>query len=52
MWSETLRDNEKWIIWAASRAEKAADYILGKIQAADEEDQTQVPELADEIEAF
>jgi antirestriction protein ArdC len=52
MWSQTLRDNEKWIIWAASRAEKAADYILGKVQVPDEEDQTQVPELADEVETF
>jgi antirestriction protein ArdC len=28
-WSQKLRDNETWIMWAASRAEKAADYILG-----------------------
>jgi len=28
-WASKLRDNEKWILWAASRAEKAADYILG-----------------------
>ena len=24
-----LRDNQIWILWAASRAEKAADHILG-----------------------
>ena len=24
-----LRDNQKWIMWAAARAEKSADYILG-----------------------
>jgi antirestriction protein ArdC len=28
-WASKLRDNQKWILWAASRAEKAADYILG-----------------------
>jgi antirestriction protein ArdC len=31
-WSQKLRDqnNRKWIVWAASQAQKAADYILGK----------------------
>jgi len=28
-WASKLRDNQEWILWAASRAEKAADYILG-----------------------
>jgi antirestriction protein ArdC len=28
-WASKLRDNQKWILWAASRAEKAADHILG-----------------------
>ena len=28
-WASKLMDNQKWILWAASRAEKAADYILG-----------------------
>lgn len=28
-WSGHLRDNNKLIVWAASRAEKAAEYILG-----------------------
>jgi len=28
-WASKLRDNQKWILWAASRAEKATDYILG-----------------------
>ena len=27
-WASALRDNEKWIMWAASRAEKAANHIL------------------------
>jgi antirestriction protein ArdC len=28
-WSDVLRENTRWILWAAVRAEKAADYILG-----------------------
>jgi len=40
-WSSALRDNQKWITLAASRAEKAADHILGRtsseeIPASDE----------------
>ena len=27
-WASALRDNQKWIMWAAARAEKAADHIL------------------------
>lgn len=29
-WSDVLRENTRWILWAAVRAERAADYILGK----------------------
>ena len=28
-WASALRDNQKWVMWAAARAEKAADHILG-----------------------
>ena len=28
-WASHLRENHNWILWASSRAEKAADYILG-----------------------
>ncbi|MDP1623183.1 MAG: zincin-like metallopeptidase domain-containing protein [Bacteroidales bacterium] len=28
-WASALRDNQKWVMWAAARAEKSADYILG-----------------------
>jgi antirestriction protein ArdC len=28
-WVSALRDNQKWVMWAAARAEKAADHILG-----------------------
>ena len=27
-WASALRDNQKWVMWAATRAEKAADHIL------------------------
>ena len=27
-WALKLRDNQKWILWAASRAEKASNHIL------------------------
>ena len=30
-WASALRDNQKWVMWAAARAEKAADHILGKV---------------------
>ena len=32
-WASVLRDNQKWIMWAASRAEKAADHILDNTSA-------------------
>ena len=52
-WAESLRDNQKWIMWAASRAEKAAEYILGTEQVIlDEEEEVQVPELAEEVAPF
>lgn len=40
-WAEALRDNQRWIVWAASRAEKAANYILGET-AMDQEEETEV----------
>jgi antirestriction protein ArdC len=43
-WSEALRDNHRMILWAASRAEKAAEYILGKSTCTIEEE---APEHAD-----
>ena len=51
-WAESLRDNQKWIMWAASRAEKAAEYILGNEQIIIEEEEVQVPELAEEVAPF
>jgi antirestriction protein ArdC len=51
-WADSLRDNQKWIIWAASRAEKSAEYILGNAQVILDEDQQQVPELVEQSEPF
>ena len=51
-WAASLRDNQKWIMWAASRAEKAAEYILGTEQVILDEEEVQVPELAEEVAPF
>jgi antirestriction protein ArdC len=47
-WATALRDNEKWIMWAASRAEKAANHILGivEVHIVDEAEVQQVPEFS------
>ena len=45
-WSEALKENERWIVWAASRAEKAANYILGDTYPIPDE------ETADETVEF
>jgi len=39
-WASALRDNQKWIMWAAARAEKAADHILGNVPAIPAEEKT------------
>ena len=49
-WASALRDNQKWIMWAAARAEKSADYILGNVHADSNEKATtevssEVPQL-------
>jgi antirestriction protein ArdC len=51
-WATSLRDNQKWIMWAASRAEKAAEYILGNEQIILDEEEIQVPEFAEEVAPF
>ena len=42
-WAKALRDNEKWIMWAAARAEKAADHILGSSETFNTEIENEVP---------
>ena len=39
-------------MWAASRAEKAAEYILGNEQIILDEEEVQVPDLAEEVAPF
>ena len=51
-WATSLRDNQKWILWAASRAEKAAEYILGTQQIIVDEEEAQVPEFIEEVAPF
>ena len=50
-WSSHMRDNHKLIVWAASRAEKAAEYILGKYTPEHSEEQQNQPESLVEAEA-
>ncbi|MCX6272219.1 MAG: zincin-like metallopeptidase domain-containing protein [Bacteroidetes bacterium] len=45
-WSEKLRDNTSWIVWAAARAEKAANFILGKPQHNYDEPEEETANLA------
>ncbi|MFH1296531.1 MAG: zincin-like metallopeptidase domain-containing protein [Bacteroidota bacterium] len=56
-WASALRDNQKWVMWAAARAEKAADHILGNAASfvpAEEktttEDVSEVPVLEPVLE--
>lgn len=39
-WSTVLRNNENWVMWAASRAEKAADHILGIVEGLGETEES------------
>ncbi|MCX6250072.1 MAG: ArdC-like ssDNA-binding domain-containing protein [Bacteroidetes bacterium] len=39
-WASALRDNQKWVMWAATRAEKSADYILGNVPSIPAEEKT------------
>ena len=50
-WSGHLRENQKLIVWAASRAEKAAEYILGTHNQESSEEQQEHPETLVEAEA-
>ena len=49
-WASALRDNQKWIMWAAARAEKSADYILGIVPANPAEKTTS--EVTSEVPAL
>lgn len=48
-WASALRDNQKWIMWAAARAEKAADYILGNTSAFVSSEEKTTAEVVSEV---
>jgi antirestriction protein ArdC len=49
-WAKALRDNQKWVMWASARAEKAAEYILGGQKEADSEEEAQSVPVTAEVE--
>jgi antirestriction protein ArdC len=52
-WASALRDNQKWVMWAAARAEKAADHILGNVSSyavSEEKTTEEVPILEPVLE--
>ena len=50
-WASALRDNQKWIMWAAARAEKAADYILGTPLSSEIVEEKTSAEMVTEVSA-
>ena len=48
-WALALRDNQKWIMWAAARAEKAADHILATQPVQVPEEDKAVTELINDV---
>jgi len=48
-WASALRDNQNWIMWAAARAEKAADYILGTSSSSAIAEEKTSAEVVDEV---
>jgi len=48
-WASALRDNQKWVIWAAARAEKAADHILGIDSSYSASEEKTTTELTSEV---
>jgi len=48
-WASALRDNQKWVMWAAARAEKAADHILGNASAFVPAEEKPTAEVTSEV---
>jgi antirestriction protein ArdC len=48
-WASALRDNQKWVMWAAARAEKASNHILGIVQPSETSEETTAEKVAIEI---
>jgi len=51
-WTSALRDNQKWIMWAAARAEKAADHILGTSSSSAMTEERTTAEVVSEAPAL
>ena len=52
-WASALRDNQKWVMWAAARAEKAADHILGTSSSSSSiSEERTTEEMVHEVPAF
>ncbi len=48
-WASALRDNQKWVMWAAARAEKAADHILGIDSSNSASEEKSTAEVTSEV---
>jgi len=48
-WASALRDNQKWVMWAAARAEKAADHILGNASSYAVSEEKSTAEVVSEV---
>jgi antirestriction protein ArdC len=48
-WASALRDNQKWVMWAAARAEKAADHILGNASSYAVSEEKTTAEVVSEV---
>ena len=51
-WASALRDNQKWVMWAAARAEKAADHILGTSSSSAMAEERTTAEVVSEVPAL
>ena len=48
-WASALRDNQKWVMWAAARAEKAANHILGNASSFAVSEEKSTAEVVSEV---
>ena len=51
-WASALRDNQKWVMWAAARAEKAADHILGTSSSSAMAEERTITEVVSDVPAL
>jgi antirestriction protein ArdC len=48
-WASALHDNQKWVMWAAARAENAADHILGNASSYAVSEEKTTAEVVSEV---